>query len=195
MQKGMKTLDEIAIHFETDKASQFSRTWAKPHDYCRHLEKFFEPWRSNPIKLLEIGVGSGESVRTWLEYFPNSKVFGVDLVSNTNPWNTPGAKTHERYVFSCGNQSDPKFWSKFVSAYGEFDIIIDDGSHIAKDSIATFTALWTHVKSGGIYEIEDLKAMPDFSPFIGSINASVINGDGAFDSIYFARELCVIRKK
>lgn len=193
--KSMKTLDEIGIHFQTDKASQFSRTYAKPHDYCRHLERLFEPMRDQLIKVLEIGVGGGESVRTWLEYFPNARVFGVDLVSSTNEWNTPGAKTHERYVFSCGNQSDPKFWKKFIEAYGEFDIVIDDGSHVTKDTITTFNSLWTHVRSGGIYEIEDLNVMPDLSPFIGAINAKVINGEGNFDSIYFARELCVIRKK
>jgi SAM-dependent methyltransferase len=192
----MKTLDEIGIAHQTDKASQFSRTYAKPHDYLRHLERFFEPMRDMPIKLLEIGVGGGESVLTWLEYFPNAKVFGVDLVSKTNPWNTPGASDNDRYEFFCGSQSDYYFWQTFTATFGGgFNIIIDDGSHYASDMKAAFTSLWHHLKSGGIYVVEDLnfdgKSKEWLESFISHIHGSTFD----VDSIYFARELCVMRKR
>ena len=191
-----ESLDAIGIRHQTDKASQFSRTYAKPHDYLRHLERLFEPFRNNVIKLLEIGVGGGESIRTWLEYFPNAKVFGVDLVLNTNEWNTPGLATHERYSFSCGNQSDSKFWKKFIEVYGgDWNVIIDDGSHIDQDIVSTFSALWPHVASGGIYEIEDLKIAPLAAEWCRRVVPEVMKGHETIDSIYFSRELCVMRKK
>jgi hypothetical protein len=191
----MKTLDEIMVAVESDKASQFSRTYARPHNYCVHLERFFELWRSNPIKLVEVGVGGGESIRGWLEYFPRAKIFGIDLVSGTNEWNTPGIPTHERYTFSCGNQSDPKFWSKFVQTYGDFDVFIDDGSHQSDDIMTTISCMWPHIKSGGIYEIEDLNSAPEAAKHIQAWANGIIAGTSTADSIYFARELCVIRKK
>jgi hypothetical protein len=195
-QSERKTLDQVMIFHESDKASQFSRTYAKPHDYCRHLEPFFAPMRDKPIKLIEIGCGGGESMRAWLEYFPNAQVFGVDLVANTNPWNSPKEKPHDRYTFMHGNQASEVFWASVIKEHGgDWDIIIDDGSHITKDTVAAWGCLWKHVKPGGIYEIEDLDSMPDLSPLIGRINANVINGNGDCDAIYFARELVIMRKK
>lgn len=190
----MESLDTLGIKHGTDKASQFSRTYAKPHDYLRHLEMFFEPLRDKPIKLAEIGVGGGESVKTWLEYFPAAHIYGVDIVSGTNPYNTPGAKTHERYTFACGNQSKPEFWKKFVEVYGgEWDVVIDDGSHDSRDIQTTFRALWPHMNSGGIYEIEDLDAAPAAATWIRSFCPTV--GYDDIDSIYFARELAILRKR
>lgn len=196
----MKTLDQIGIEFQTDKASQFSRTYAKPHDYLRHLDRLFEPFRENVIKLLEIGVGGGESIRTWLEYFPNAKVFGVDLVSNTNDYNTPGkwisADVSPRYTFACGDQSKSEFWQKFIGVYGgDWNVIIDDGSHIDQDIVSTFSALWPHVASGGIYEIEDLQIAPLAAEWCRRVVPEVMKGHETIDSIYFSRELCVMRKK
>jgi hypothetical protein len=90
----MKTLDEIGIFHQTDKASQFTRTYAKPHDYLRHVEPFFAPMRPHRISLVEIGAAGGESIKTWLDYFDDALVFGVDIVQGTNPYNTVGSKVH-----------------------------------------------------------------------------------------------------
>lgn len=195
----MKTLDEIGIHFQTDKASQFSRTYARPHDYLRHLERFVESMRYNPIKILEIGVGGGESIQTWLEYFEQAKVFGVDIVSNTNDWNTPGKfipDVGSRYTFACGNQADEKFWSKFIEVVGsKWDLIIDDGSHASKDTAVSFGSLWPEVKSGGAYVIEDLAYDQGTHRWLQTFLWGMHMGGDMFDSIYFARELAILRKK
>jgi hypothetical protein len=39
---------------------------------------------------------------------------------------------------------------------GNFDIILDDGGHTMQQQITSFTVLFPHVKSGGMYIIEDL---------------------------------------
>lgn len=191
----MDSLDAIAIRHQTDKASQFSRTYAKPHDYCRHLDLFFSPVRLHPIKLLEIGVGGGESIQTWLEYFPRAQIFGVDLVHDTNPWNTEGARPHEAYTFRNGNQTDAAFWGGFIETCGEFDVIIDDGSHNSADILATYNFLWPHVRPGGLYEVEDLKVAPEAERILRSLIDQIQAGAGDLDSIYFARELAILRKR
>lgn len=172
----MKTLDQIACEYGTDKASVHPTY--KGHDYCRHYELPFAWIRDQPIKLLEIGVGGAESIKTWLDYFPNAKVFGVDIVHDTNPWNTPSKKTESvagpvcendtaawdnsngppsRYTFVTGDQSCETFWACFIADYGkDWDIIVDDGGHSSQQIITTFKMLWPHVKPGGFHCIEDL---------------------------------------
>jgi len=189
-------LDSIAIKHQTDKASQFTRTYAKPHDYCRHLERFFAPMREIAISILEIGVGGGESIRTWLEYFPKAEVYGVDLNHSTNEWNDPKSSPTVRYKFIPGDQSNAVFWKSFINMHGgNWDIVIDDGSHIAHPTVVTYEHLWPHLNKGGIYEIEDLNVMPGLWPMLVAITNGVAAGMGDVDSIYFARELVIMVKR
>jgi hypothetical protein len=202
----LKTLDQLAIEHQTDRASVFTRTWGKPHDYARHYDKLFTPLRDQPVKLLEIGVGGGEGIRMRLEYFPNAKVFGVDNQHDTNPWDTVGAKTHPRYTFSNGDQCDPDFWNVFIRLLGgDFGIIVDDGLHSNISVITTFNALWQHVKPGGFYAIEDLNTAYGGPSFFVSPNwpnqveflkgkIDELNKGGGIDSIYFAKEICILKK-
>jgi len=145
----MKSLDEIGIEQQTDRASVFTRTYAKPHGYCAHYDRLFSPLRADPVKLLEIGVGGGEGIRMWQEYFFNGKIFGVD--------NNPDAAKVKGTTFVLGDQSSEVFWQCFIADYGsDWDVVIDDGSHFANHVIAAFKCLWPHVKPGGFYAIEDL---------------------------------------
>lgn len=206
----MKTLDEIAIEHGTDKATQFTRTYAKPKGYTLHYERFFDELRDKPIKLVEIGVGGGESVRTWLEYFPNALVMGIDNVHSTNQWNTPQGFQQEenldqshRYAFMAADQTDPTFWACFAADVGRtIDIAIDDGSHEPKAVQISLEGLWPCVKPGGLYCIEDLgcgftsEGFPNHYEWAGSIAVKMLaHGFNDIDSIYIARELCIIRKK
>jgi hypothetical protein len=202
----MKTLDELAVYYQTDRASVFTRTYGKPHGYAVHYDKLFTPLRREPIKLLEIGVGGGEGIKMWLDYFENDAawIYGVDTVSGTNDYDTDGKV--DRYCFHQGDQCDPKMWERFIEdVKGGFDIIIDDGLHSNIAVITTFNALWQHVKPGGFYAIEDLNVAyngpsffvsqdwPDQVSFLkGKIDE--LNQGGEIDSIYWAKEICIIKK-
>ena len=206
----MKTLDDIAIACQTDRASVFTRTYGKPHDYARHYDKLFTPLREQPIKFAEIGVGGGEGVQMWLRYFEHedSRIFGVDVVTGTNDWDTPGvmASLEPRYAFTQGTQCDPEFWKRFIEAHGgDFDVICDDGLHSNIAVITTFNALWQHVKPGGFYAVEDLSVAyggpsffvsPDWPDQVSFLKGKIdeLNRGGEIDSIYFSKELAVLRK-
>ncbi len=149
----MRSLDEIAISNGADKGSTHP---VHGHDYARHYQQLFEPLRLHKIRLLEVGVGGGESVRTWLDYFSIAHVYGVDIVEKTNPWNTPGSGVHPRYDFLQGNQSDPTMWACLAVNWGyPFDIIIDDSSHMSCDVVRGFSNAWPLLASGGFYALED----------------------------------------
>jgi len=203
----MINLDEMAIEFGTDKASKHP---TGGHDYARHYQELFRRFRDSETttKILEIGVGGGESIRLWLEYFGYwANAFGVDVVKNTNEWNDPDDTPHNGYTFSHGDQTDRTMWKCFLANHGrDFDIIIDDGGHCNNEIIISFEELWPHLKSGGLYCIEDLAVgygegsvfiKPGFPRHMDWLHSKLdeLNKGGDIDAMYFFRELVVFKKK
>ena len=204
----MKTLDEIAIECQTDKATVFTRTYAKPKGYTLHYAKLFDPLRFDPLKFMEIGAAGGESIRTWLEYMPSASIYGIDIVYGTNPYNTPGAATHPRYQFLQGDTSDPTMWKCLEANWGkDWDVIIDDGSHASKDVINSFNALWPNLKPGGLYAVEDLGCsctpgsiflspnFPSHMEWLNGLAYGMHRGEGDVAEIHLSKELAILKKR
>lgn len=58
--------------FPTDKASQ--------HDYIPLYDKFLAPYRNKNVKIVEIGIKKGGSMKMWREYFSQeSMIYGIDI--------------------------------------------------------------------------------------------------------------------
>ena len=112
-------------------------------------QKWFNEFKNKEIKLLEIGVDKGDSLRIWREFFPNAKICGLDIVKKDFSINDVELFT--------GDQSDCNFLKTVVEKYKSFDIIIDDGSHLSKHIIASFSYLYPHLNNNGLYVIEDLQ--------------------------------------
>jgi tetratricopeptide (TPR) repeat protein len=140
----MNTLDELAIQYGTDKSS-------KCHHYTHRYFKYFNPLRKRRLRIIEIGIAQGNSLRMWKDFFPNAEIFAIDKNPNCNILNI------ERVKIYIGDQSDEYFLESFVNEIGSgFDIIIDDGGHMMSQQIITFHILFSHLKPKGIYVIEDL---------------------------------------
>lgn len=203
----MRTLDEIFVAHGTDKGSQHP---AGGHNYSLHYELAFAGLRFDPLVMTEIGCGGGESMRAWLEFFqsPAFRLFGADIVRDTNPWNTPEIKPDPRYTFIHLNQDDETNLRCFAAMCGgEFDIVLDDGSHCNTSIITTFNVLWDCVRPGGIYAIEDLgsgytpgsvhvkSGAPSHASWLHALADRVITGAHEIESVTFSHELAIIRKK
>ena len=122
------------------------------HYYLETYDQILAPWLDKEIKLLEIGVRKGGSLKLWRDYFPRATIVGIDL---TLPESfAPG----ERIQLFEGSQADTAFLSEVASrtAPEGFDIIIDDASHIGELTRRAFWHLFDHhLKPGGLYAIED----------------------------------------
>ena len=106
------------------------------------------------IRLLEIGVQNGGSLQCWSEYFGiDSEIVGIDIDSKTSFLEYEGSI--KNYV---GDATDPDWLNLFHKKEADFDIIIDDGSHVSDDIIKTFVLLFEKIKPGGTYIVEDLHA-------------------------------------
>jgi len=204
-----ETLDEIAITCGADKASSHP---VRGHDYATPYEVTFGHLRWDKTKLLEVGVGGGESIRMWLEYFQAGHIYGCDIVSNTNPFNThyPAGtpNPNPRYDFLQGDQSSKTHWACYLAFSGrDFDIIIDDGGHYSGQIINTFECLWLALRPGGFYCIEDLAAgsttgtvfltpgYPSHMDWLKGLTEKMNLGQNDIAEIHLWKELAIIHKK
>jgi len=126
----------------------------KWHHYFDIYMRHFGSYRDRPIRMLEIGVFRGGSLRMWKEYFhPDSTIVGIDIDKT--------CKDHEiadRNVFvRIGSQADPEFLAAVNEEFGPFDIILDDGSHKTHHQNISFGALFRPaLRDGGCYMVEDV---------------------------------------
>lgn len=142
-----QSFKELCLKHGTDKVigrHQF-------HDYDLRYPIYFESIRTNPVKLLEIGVQDGCSIRMWEDYFPNACITGIDIDPKC------ANLDFDRSKIFIGKQEDTDFLLGVSSRRGPFDIIIDDGGHICWEQQQTFKTLFPLLSDGGIYVIEDLR--------------------------------------
>jgi len=162
------SLTQIADKHRTDKGSLGPRRDRPPNYYTDVYSAYLERYRDKPIDFLEIGLGvsgaqwtaelvtdvnprGGASMKTWYEYFPRARIFGVDI--NECRW-----LDNDRVKTFVADQGSPAQLEAFVKATGvsQFDAIIDDGSHRPDHQQVTLGVLFKYLKPGGLYFIEDL---------------------------------------
>ena len=130
-------------HYDTDKIE---------NAYLETYDPVLEPWVHQPITLLELGVRNGGSLALWRDYFPRGSIVGVDIKLPL------GFSAQDRIALFQGSQADCQFLTEVAqnTAPQGFDIIIDDASHVAALTRPGFWHLFdSHLKSGGLYVIED----------------------------------------
>jgi hypothetical protein len=139
--QGIKVLGQIFDRCETDKGSTHDA-----HRYDNLYEILFGPLRQRPVRLLELGAGTGASIEAWLNYFDDVTVHAVDRdLSRCRSDLGKPVKLYE------GRSEDPTLVSE-----GDFDIIIDDGNHDRANQIDNIRIYWPKLKNAGFYVVEDL---------------------------------------
>jgi hypothetical protein len=141
----MRNLTQIMNSFNSDKGNLIG---AK-HNYTPVYEKYFESYRDQHIKFVEIGIDFGQSLKAWDEYFVNGKLFMLDI-NNFSHWNT------NKITCIQANQSSKQDMINAGNLIGnEIDFLIDDGGHCMNHHQITFAEIFPKMKDGGLYFIED----------------------------------------
>jgi hypothetical protein len=191
------SLTQIADHFKTDKGSI-------KHNYTAVYERYFGPLRAQSgLRLMEIGVACGSSLKMWSKYFNDARILGVDI----RPDCASLCKLYPNIAITIQNATQ-------APVQGSFDIIIDDGSHVSADIVDTFRHNWPNLKPGGLFVVEDLKCshnpqyrslLPfdipaerfDRRHFMDLIDRCLMDMDwrrGDVEFIHFYKEIAVIKK-
>lgn len=128
-------LRQALRHYECDKAT---------HGYDTiYVDRLFDG-----MHLLEVGVFSGASLRTWLMQYPHSRFTVIDTFERVKPEDIRELKAPDVTWHKC--------YSQVITLEEEYDIIIDDGCHTHKCQLETFNNLFPYLKKGGYYFIEDV---------------------------------------
>lgn len=160
-------LKALAVVYGSDK-------WGS-HWYAQHYERHFSCLRKQRLNILEIGIGGyddpeagGESLRMWRAYFPNSRIFGIDICDKS-------AHDERRIKTFCGSQADEKFLSEVVREIGDIHLIVDDGSHRNEHVLGTFRFLFPKLNKDGIYVVEDTQT--SYWPGVGGSSSDLDRPD------------------
>ena len=144
-------LRELLAHF----GSQSSL-----HDYSSFYEKHLGSLRKTQknVDILEVGTLKGGGLASWFFYFPTANLVGLDF----NPFKIRYKSKRIRHLFAdISSKKILNNTSKHLNQ--QFNLVIDDCSHMLVDQILCFFCLFKQVKSGGYYVVEDLNF-----PYIGS---------------------------
>jgi hypothetical protein len=159
----LKKLEDLFNYYGTDKGSNILNPYSKlknkklfkGHNFAKFYEKHFKSLKKKKINILEIGVWEGASTASFYHYFKKAELFSIDR-------NFKFKYFSKRINFFHCDTSFYKDLSKFKKflkqkKITEFDIIIDDGSHILSNILKNLNFFFRYLKSGGIYVIEDYK--------------------------------------
>ena len=168
--------------------------------YSDFYEILLRDRREELRSLLEIGIGTlapgenasmfghaadhykpGGSLRAWRDYLPNAEIVGLDCQPDTQ-------FSDERIRTLLCDSTDAASAAGALATLPKFDAIIDDGSHVAEDQLATLRNFYPALRPSGFYFIEDVgRASPLYAdpsliePFInGAPYFAISDSDGMY---------------
>ncbi len=111
------------------------------------------------FSLLELGTSRGGSVAAWCEAMPHAFVCGVDK-DESLLW--IDKTQYKNLVILEGLHGDRSTYTPISDK--KFNIIIDDGSHMATEQQQNFYVLQDLIGDGGVYVIEDVYPTNTYDP-------------------------------
>jgi hypothetical protein len=206
MARAVKQIDELLNAHASDKHSQ-NGYGSLYHALFRHL-------RYEPMNVLEIGIGTvtpgahvsmyghdlpgyrpGASLRAWSEYFPSSQIYGLDVQTDT----LNARDRTARIIVDLCDSTNAVDVAKTMTCFPDFDIVIDDGSHLVPNQLATLKNFYPYVRPGGFYIIEDVNRVDPNQPRLPIDHVkelhNIIGDDLYFVASFPKADIVVISKR
>jgi len=161
-------LCEIGKKYDTDKSSQRNNVTNTRHchPYTLFYEGLFKNKKHESLKIAELGILDGGSLRMWREYFTNAKIYGFeynnDLITNFKQ-NFDNERITLANIDVTNTDSIMNAFRKLNTLY---DIIIEDTTHQFEDQIRVIENTYTYLKPGGVIIIEDIFKSYDENDYI-----------------------------
>jgi len=133
-------------------SNSYNENSSKHTDYFPIYDEIFSNNNINRFEkynILEIGVDNGSGVRALKNHFPNSIIYGLDILDKC------AQHEEENIKIIIGSQVDKNVLENLKKI--NFDIIIDDGSHQNNHVFHTYTELFPSLSNSkvGLYIVED----------------------------------------
>lgn len=129
--------------------------------------------KNNPKNILEIGVDLGAPFYYWREFFPESKIWGIDnrtLEECAKYKNCEYLPIPENNVYINSDIKNVDF-----NTLPDFDVILDDTSHWKEEQVWALNSLYPKLTANGIYIIEDISSLENARYIIDNFTGSKDN--------------------
>ncbi len=167
-------LEKLFSFYETDKANFFGKNKSPGHGFSKFYEKYFSNLKNKKVNILEIGSYSGASAAAFAKYFINSSIFCLDLNLTKFIY-----KSNQIYPYGI-DVTNYKMVENFLrkiylkNNISDFDIIIDDGSHLLSHQLKSLNYFLKFVKKDGFYIVEDFK-FPEYFKHLKDIDEPTLS--------------------
>ena len=142
---------EDALNLWSSFLTNDGRLIHKWKHYFPIYERHFRDFVYKPVTFIEIGCGRGGSLQMWKRYFgPHARIVGIDILPECKEFE------EDQIEIRIGAQQDRQFLENVIAEFGAPDIVLDDGSHVMSQVIASFQFLYPRVAKNGVYMVEDL---------------------------------------
>ena len=129
------------------------------HHYISFYEQELASFTCHNV--LEFGVWKGASIRWLMNKYPAANIYGADILPLDPSW--PQSK---RVKYFKVDQGDVEQIRKLhTGIHTELDLVIEDGSHIPVHQRNCLVESISHVRSGGIYIVEDIHTSHPRHPY------------------------------
>ena len=156
-----KNLNFLFEYFNSDKGEQYVNQYAQPlkrkndkivaHGYAKIYENLFIQKKNDHLKILEIGSFYGNASAALSFYFKNSIIYSADINPDMSKYKGSRLKN-----FFVDTSTKVSIKENILEKNIEFDIIIEDASHMLKDQIISLFMLFPKIKKGGIFVVEEI---------------------------------------
>jgi predicted O-methyltransferase YrrM len=148
----------IGKKYDTDKSSQRNDVTDTRHchPYTLFYDSLFKNKKNEQLKIAELGILEGSSLRMWKDYFINSEIFGFEYDNNYIS-NFKNNFNNERITLEFIDVTNK---SSIINAFSKlnimYDIIIEDTTHLFEHQINVIENTYQYLKPGGVLIIEDI---------------------------------------
>ena len=223
-----KDLNYLCEYFNSDKGEKFTNQYAKPskqddkkiiaHGYAKIYEKYLKEYKEKNLNIIELGSFYGNASAAFYFYFKNSQIYSADINPDMYLY-----RSKRLINFFTDTSSRTSIERNILKKDIQFDLIIEDASHMLKDQIISLFILFKNLKSGGFFIVEEIdfpekredmrvgQEFPDLKTILNKIinkenfNSKYINENEKnyflenFDTIKFytgnINEIAIIKKK
>lgn len=145
------SLKELIDNSKTDKDTT--------HSYLDLYQSLLEKKKETAVKVLEIGIHKGGSIKMWDDFFINADVYAVDTLPKEKMWEELLNKQSIHLYNSEDAYNSGFVQNEFIDNKFQFDVMLDDGPHTLQSMIQFIKLYLPLLKHDGILIIEDVQQM------------------------------------